>query len=310
MELGAWSDGRRAIATARAADPRPLFDVLPWMEGKFDAALSDLRGKLADATHRGDAQALIQCLRLQADWSLQLERVADAVTAARQAVELVRSRKQLWWTAAAYGPLAEALARANASEAEAILAEAEALVDEREQHYGRPYLLRARGLIQRQRGQGQAALASLQASADIARAQKTDPQLGRSLSALAAAARSSGDHLVAARAELELAAVVERIGPEVRGLPWASSQTSSGPATHEARVPSSERRSPLTRREEEVAILVSQGLTNRQIAEALVIAEGTAGVHVDHILTKLGFHSRTRLAIWAVDQGLRASPSN
>jgi non-specific serine/threonine protein kinase len=57
-----------------------------------------------------------------------------------------------------------------------------------------------------------------------------------------------------------------------------------------------------------VTVLVAQGLTNRQIAEALVIAEGTAGVHVDHILTKLGFHSRTQLALWAVDRGLRASP--
>jgi DNA-binding NarL/FixJ family response regulator len=47
-------------------------------------------------------------------------------------------------------------------------------------------------------------------------------------------------------------------------------------------------------------------LTNRQIAQALGIAEGTAGVHVDHILNKLGFRSRAQVAAWAVEHGLRA----
>jgi DNA-binding NarL/FixJ family response regulator len=303
LEMGAWSDGRNAVAIARAADPRPVFDFPgPWMEGKFDAALNDIRGRLADATHRGDAQALIAYLRLRADWSLQLERVADAVAAAWEAVEFVRTRSYLAWTAAAYGPLAEALARAESAEAEAVLMESEALVDECEQHYARPYLLRARGLLLRQRGDWPAALSSLQAGAAVARAQKADPQLGRTLSVLAAVARSSGDSGLAVKAEIELAEVVDRIGPEVRSLAWAR------PATNVVRGPSSEHASPLTRREEEVTVLVSQGLTNRQIAEALVIAEGTAGVHVDHILTKLGFHSRTQLALWAVDRGLRASP--
>jgi len=37
-----------------------------------------------------------------------------------------------------------------------------------------------------------------------------------------------------------------------------------------------------------------------------VIAEGAAGVHVDHVRTKLGFHSRTQRALRAVDRGLRA----
>ena len=59
----------------------------------------------------------------------------------------------------------------------------------------------------------------------------------------------------------------------------------------------------LTRREREVAMLVARGLTNRQIADALTIAEGTAGVHVDHILSKLGFRSRAQVAAWAVEHG-------
>ena len=56
---------------------------------------------------------------------------------------------------------------------------------------------------------------------------------------------------------------------------------------------------PLSRRELEVADLVAQGLTNRQIAERLVISERTAQNHVQHILTKLGFSSRSQIAAWA-----------
>jgi DNA-binding NarL/FixJ family response regulator len=57
---------------------------------------------------------------------------------------------------------------------------------------------------------------------------------------------------------------------------------------------------PLTRREREVATLLAQGLTDRQIAERLVISEGTVGVHVTHILAKLDVHSRAQIAVWLV----------
>ena len=63
--------------------------------------------------------------------------------------------------------------------------------------------------------------------------------------------------------------------------------------------------SPLSRREREVAQQVARGLTNRQIAEALVISEGTVANHVNHILTKLDFTSRAQIAAWAVAHGLR-----
>jgi DNA-binding CsgD family transcriptional regulator len=60
----------------------------------------------------------------------------------------------------------------------------------------------------------------------------------------------------------------------------------------------------LTAREREVAALVAAGLTNRQIAGALSIAEETATVHVKRILGKLGFASRAQIAAWATRQGL------
>ncbi|WP_045557859.1 LuxR C-terminal-related transcriptional regulator [Streptomyces sp. FxanaA7] len=55
---------------------------------------------------------------------------------------------------------------------------------------------------------------------------------------------------------------------------------------------------PLTRRELQVAALVAQGRTNKQIADHLVIARRTAEGHVERILVKLGFHNRSQVAAW------------
>ncbi|MHB8578121.1 MAG: LuxR C-terminal-related transcriptional regulator, partial [Dehalococcoidia bacterium] len=60
----------------------------------------------------------------------------------------------------------------------------------------------------------------------------------------------------------------------------------------------------LTPREREVTQLIARGMTNRQIGAALVITEGTARLHVKHILQKLGFTSRAQVAAWAVARGL------
>jgi DNA-binding CsgD family transcriptional regulator len=54
----------------------------------------------------------------------------------------------------------------------------------------------------------------------------------------------------------------------------------------------------LSTRESEVASLVAEGLTNRQIALRLFISERTAQNHVQHILTKMGFTRRSQIAAW------------
>ncbi len=61
---------------------------------------------------------------------------------------------------------------------------------------------------------------------------------------------------------------------------------------------------PLTPRESEVLQLLTQGRTNRQIAEELVITAGTAKLYVERILGKLGVSDRTQAAVRAVELGL------
>jgi non-specific serine/threonine protein kinase len=60
----------------------------------------------------------------------------------------------------------------------------------------------------------------------------------------------------------------------------------------------------LSAREREVAILVAHGLTNRDIAERLVVSERTAENHVQRVLNRLGLRSRAQVAAWAVRHGL------
>ncbi len=60
----------------------------------------------------------------------------------------------------------------------------------------------------------------------------------------------------------------------------------------------------LSRREREVTALIARGLSNREISAALVITEKTVGSHVEHIMTKLGLRSRTRVAVWAIEHGV------
>jgi DNA-binding NarL/FixJ family response regulator len=50
-------------------------------------------------------------------------------------------------------------------------------------------------------------------------------------------------------------------------------------------------------------MLAAWDLTNRDIAARLCLSVRTVEVHIDHILTKLGFRARTRLAAWAHEEG-------
>ena len=89
----------------------------------------------------------------------------------------------------------------------------------------------------------------------------------------------------------ELASIARRLSPEQAVALVLANEPDDAPGTRPA----------LTRRETQVAALVARGLTNRDIAAQLFLSVRTVEVHVDHILTKLGFHTRTQLAAWAFE---------
>jgi DNA-binding NarL/FixJ family response regulator len=63
-------------------------------------------------------------------------------------------------------------------------------------------------------------------------------------------------------------------------------------------------REPLTQREEEVLRLIARGRSNIEIADQLVLTEGTVKNYISRVYAKLGARDRTQAALWAVDHGL------
>jgi DNA-binding NarL/FixJ family response regulator len=64
---------------------------------------------------------------------------------------------------------------------------------------------------------------------------------------------------------------------------------------------------PLTTRERQIILVLSEGLTNKEIGRRLSVAEGTVKVHLHRIYCKLGIANRTALAILAHTKTLDAA---
>lgn len=164
----------------------------------------------------------------------------------------------------------------------------------------------------------------LQGLAGFAAAQRQWEQAARLLGAavgVRAAIGATAWPPEAAEAERIASAVRDGLGDERFEAAWASGrdldvdtaidlglQPVSPPKTaRRTSAASGDAASILTRREREIVGLIAQGLTNRQIAEELVISELTAETHVRNILARLGFANRAQIAAWAATQGFPAT---
>ena len=124
------------------------------------------------------------------------------------------------------------------------------------------------------------------------------------------ASRTRPIPLTAALINEAIARATRGLGDAAFAAAWAAGRAmSSEAASAEAQAiaaaqPAVARRevSPLSDREQQVAALISRGLTNRQIAAELVVAERTVAAHIEHILDKLAFASRTQIGVWYASQ--------
>jgi non-specific serine/threonine protein kinase len=118
--------------------------------------------------------------------------------------------------------------------------------------------------------------------------------------------------------EDQVQGIQKRLGPQTFTAEWAAGRSLSAEdavrfalraGDPEAAEASASARSVLTRREQEVAALVARGMTNRQLADQLLVATRTIETHLEHIFAKLGVQTRAEVAAWATRQGL-AEPSS
>ena len=163
-----------------------------------------------------------------------------------------------------------ALAEGDADAAEQQLARAVALHDELEIPFERAQILLHAGTALTGAGEREAGLGRLAEAHRVAQRLGADPLAARVAAAVAAAGAPLEEHL---------------------GSRAAARHAQAG----------------LSRRELEVMRLVAEGLTNRQIAERLVLSTRTVDMHVRSILTKLRCRTRTEAAGRAAELGLLAA---
>ena len=108
--------------------------------------------------------------------------------------------------------------------------------------------------------------------------------------AVAALGAERSDTLARRGAQAPLGQIVKFAVEEADDLP--------DPAAAQKSAPQTELPGGLTGREHEIAALVAEGLSNREIAHRLIISKRTVDAHLEHIFAKLGVSSRVQLATW------------
>jgi DNA-binding NarL/FixJ family response regulator len=111
--------------------------------------------------------------------------------------------------------------------------------------------------------------------------------------------RDSLSHVIALAAGDEDAAITpggsgSRKRADHAAAPPVPAAGPDGPGTASAHAALSQ----LTSRQRQIAWLVAEGLSNKEIAERLVISKRTVDTHIDHIFGRLGVSSRMQLAAW------------
>jgi DNA-binding NarL/FixJ family response regulator len=198
-----------------------------------------------------------------------------------------------------------ALIGGDLGESKTLLAESLRIAGQIDDRVAQVYLLGAFGSHAAQSGQARLA-AQLLGAADTVRTRVGANVMQFLAPLLAQAEESAAAKLGAARfdAEFEAGKLLDReaafrlaLGKPAQAAASARGAVAAHPASDGAGT------GPLGRREADVARLVADGLTNKQIGTRLFISERTVDSHVRSILNKLGFSSRAQIAAWmAADQ--------
>ena len=173
-----------------------------------------------------------------------------------------------------------------------------------------PYLSRLRARALASIGRMQEAETELQGTLPVVLKQEQRPMLWRLHADLGAVYRAMGRRSDAVREFSAARTIIQELANNVpqgelrdNFLKQALASIPATPALTPRRIAKKEF-GGLTVREREIAVLVTQGKSNREIADELVISETTVERHIANIFSKLGFNSRTQIAVWTVEKGL------
>jgi non-specific serine/threonine protein kinase len=320
--------------------------VLAYQQGDIDRMRDLVKERWAVAQKLGDKEGSIGARFMAANLALELGEVDRAIPLQEEALALAREFGDTWFMAMALGQLADGVRMQGDHERAASLnAESVRLFEELGDKWRLSVALRNMGsILLRQRDYGRAAkfYADSLGTRDPA---KNRWMVYQNLEELACVASARKDYERAAilfgaakpiqeslrsRREPDLQAELERYTKATRtslgesafaralaegramtleqAIEYALTSVETAEEAAQRRRSQRSDGGALTVREREIVALVARGLTNRQIAETLVVSRRTADAHVQNILNKLGFSSRAQIAAWAGERGLSGSP--
>jgi DNA-binding CsgD family transcriptional regulator len=295
----ALGEGDEELAAGRLAELEPLVaeSSEPQWIGSVGALVGELRRRGGDLEGaRTAVERALDRLELCTDDVMRIARLAG--TGLRIEAEIAQRARDLRERVAEREAIARARLHMQRLDA---AAEQGGPVEAAWQVTGRAELLRARG---------RATAIAWQRAATAWEAIERPYPAARVHWQAAEAAVAAGDRPGAAEAARTALAAAERIGArwlvaEVGGLAERARISLTAPGSGEDDLPAAPQ-DPfgLTPRERQVLGLIAEGATNRQIGQALYMAEKTASVHVSRILAKLGVSSRTQAAAVAHRQRL------
>jgi ATP/maltotriose-dependent transcriptional regulator MalT len=285
-ERGEWRDAEAELMTAsELLAPRPM------LQAEAVARLGELRrlqGRLDEAGALLDRVAFHPRAQL-GQAALALDR-DDPEGAVGWAERFLRQLPESDRTQRAHGFELLAHARAalgDAAGARAAVAELAAVADAVHTEPLRAALAYASGVVDAQGGQLESARARLEDAADHYERCGMRSEAAHTRVALAAVLRSLGQGQAAGREERQAAQTLARLGAAPAALTRVTRRSGE-----------------LSPRELEVLGLVAEGLSDREIAQRLVLSRHTVHRHVSNILVKLGESSRTAAVARATRQGL------
>ena len=152
---------------------------------------------------------------------------------------------------------------------------------------------------------------ALQNAYDVAKVLSLKPLLWRILIAQGRLARAQGKNEQAEKYFAEGQVLVDSLASDLAfsdaTLPQYLNQAAGRmmrSRSSSSRIVAKNQFEGLTPRERNVAALIAQGKSNKEIAEVLVLSNRTVEAHISNILSKLNFTSRAQIAVWAVEKGL------
>jgi predicted ATPase/DNA-binding CsgD family transcriptional regulator len=232
--------------------------------------------------------------------------LAAACDLHEESLAMGRATGNTWDIAIALGDLADVqFAIGQEDAALALYAESLGLWQELGDERGIAQGLEGFAILAAARGRYEPAVRQISAARAVRQriSEPNSPSRKSSLDSLLETARSSlGESIYTAAWTSGAEASVEQAVQDVlESQPSPSAEQVAADSAGTSLAPSADK---LTAREIEIARLIARGMTNRQIAETLVVSQRTVEWHVANLIGKLAFRSRSQIAAWAAGEGL------